>query len=401
MGLSRLMHSAPSTTTWSPSPASQGRIQVAAGLDGRSSPVYGGRGPREAWCRGRLAGALAVLALFTLPAVAASGSGVAENFARPALQEFEDASIRLAVAANGLCAVPGPEMLASTRTLFVETATAFGRATVLRFGPMAAENRFEKLFFWPDARGIALKQVQEALAGKDESLADVTALAGKSVALQGLPALEFALFGTGAHELVSPPAGFRCRYAAAVAANIAYVAGELTAGWAEGTPFAASFTNPQAGAEPYRTQAEVDGEIVTALATLVQFVRAAELQPPLGESADKGNGRLAPLWRSDATFSLMAAQIAGARDMLLAAGYAESLPADQAWLPGQLRFGLEAARRALEQIDSPAEKAFDPGDDRGRVEFANVALDGVGHDVSEKLSAALGLTMGFNALDGD
>jgi predicted lipoprotein len=344
----------------------------------------------------------AAFVLLASPALAdGSGARVAEGFARPALLDLENAAIKLTVATQGLCAVPGAATLASARSLFGETARAFGRASVLRFGPLAADNRFERMFFWPDPRGIALKQVQAALAEKDEALADVTALAGKSVALQGLPALEFALFGTGAHELVSAPAGFRCRFAAAVAANIAFVAGEAVAGWRADTPFAASFTDPQPGGEPYRSAAEVDGEIVKALTTVLQFVRAAELQPALGDDVAGANGRRAPLWRSDATFGLVTAQIAGARDLLLAAGYAETLPADRNWLPGQVRFGLDAARRGLEQIVSPAEKAFADPADRGRIEFADTALDGAGHDVSEKLSAALGLTMGFNALDGD
>lgn len=343
----------------------------------------------------------AALALLASPALAGSGANVADDFARPALADFENAAIRLTLATQGLCAVPGAATLAAARSLFGEAARAFGRASVLRFGPLAAEDRFEKLFFWPDPRGIALKQVQAALAQKDEALADVAALAGKSVALQGLPALEFALFGTGSHELVSAPAGFRCRFAAAVAANIAFVAGEAVAGWRADTAFATSFTDPQPGGEPYRSAAEVDGEIVKALTTALQFIRAAELQPPLGDDIAGANGRLAPLWRSDATFGLVTAQIAGARDLLLAAGYAETLPADANWLPGQVRFGLDAARRGLEQIAAPAEKAFADAADRGRIEFADVALDGAGHDISEKLSAALGLTMGFNALDGD
>ncbi len=339
--------------------------------------------------------------LFAGPALAEGpGADVADAFARPAVEAFEDASVRLALAASGLCAAPGAQTLAATRTLFGETARAFGRIAVLRFGPLAADSRFERLFFWPDPRGIALRQVQAALAAGDESLGDAAALPGKSAALQGLPALEFALFGAGADELASAPAGLRCRFAAAIAANIAFMAGAVADGWAADTPFARTFAAPQPDGEPYRSAAEVDGEIVKALTTIVQFVRAAELLPPLGASEDKANGRRAPLWRSNLTFVLVAAQIEGARDLLLAAGYAGRL-GSAGWLPDQIRFGLDAARRALEQVETPAENAFAAPADRGRIGFADIALDGVGHDVSEKLSAALGLTMGFNALDGD
>lgn len=348
-----------------------------------------------------LAGIALMLLLADAASAAGPGGAVAESFARPVLAAFEDASTRLAAAAGDLCAAPGAQTLAEARARFGETARAFGRVSVLRFGPLAAGNRFERLFFWPDPRGIALKQVQAALAGADEASAEIGAMAGKSAALQGLPALEFALFGSGAEALADAPAGFRCRFAAAVAANVAAIAGEVAQDWRADAVFARSFADPQAGSEPYRSAGEVDGEIVKALATVAQFVQAAELQPPLGEDATRANGKRAPLWRSDLTFALVAAQLDGARDLLLSANYAASLPAGTGWVPGQIAFGLNTARHALEQVEAPAEQAFANPPDRDRINLALVALDGAGHDVSERLSAALGLTMGFNALDGD
>lgn len=344
----------------------------------------------------------AAVFLFVSPALAAGpGEDVAESFARPALAAFVQASAGLAGTANRLCETPDAPTLGAARAAFRDTVRAFGRIMVLRFGPLVADNRLERIFFWPDPRGAALRQVQGALADKDASLTDPAALAGKSVALQGLPALDVLLFGTGAEELGSVPGGFRCRFASAIATGIGLHAQEIAGGWAGERPFAASFAAPAPNRDPYRTLNEVNAEIVKALVTVVQFVRAAELEPPFGADVASANGKRAPLWRSEASFTLVAAQLEGARDLLVAAGYENTLPEDMRWLPGQIRFQMDNARRALERVGLPPEEAFTAQPDRDRIAYAKIALDGAGHDLSEKLSAALGLSVGFNALDGD
>ncbi len=343
-----------------------------------------------------------LLASLAFPALAQQTSGrrVAETFAHPALAALADSADRLGDAADALCAAPGEHSLAAAREAFAETVQDWGRASVLRFGPLAADSRFERIFFWPDARGIALRQVQKLLAEEDGDAIAADGLAGKSAALRGFPALEFVLHGTGSDELARS-ADFRCRYGAAIARNIAAIASATLEGWRSGTGFADSFADPRPGTEPYRSAAEVDGEIVKALTTILQYVRAAELLPALGDSPEKANGKRAPLWRSRLTFRLIEAQVRGARDLLAAAGYETSLPDDAAWMPQSIRFELETTARMLNEIATAPEAAFGDGEDRGRLTVADLSLDHAGHLVSEQLSNALGLTMGFNALDGD
>ena len=67
------------------------------------------------------------------------------------------------------------------------------------------------------ARALRCKQVQAALAEKDASATSPETLQGKSVAMQGLVALEYLLFGTGADELATADADYRCDYASAIA----------------------------------------------------------------------------------------------------------------------------------------------------------------------------------------
>ena len=58
---------------------------------------------------------------------------------------------------------------------------------------MLQDNRFERILYYPDRKGLGLRQVQALLAEQDASVLAVGALEGKSVAVQGLGALEFVL----------------------------------------------------------------------------------------------------------------------------------------------------------------------------------------------------------------
>jgi len=178
--------------------------------------------------RSLLAATFVLAGLSFAQAAEGVGSRVSTTFVEPAIEAFAASSSRLGADVASLCVAPGEATLQTARAAFGIVVADWGRASVLRFGPLAADNRFERLFFWPDPRGIALKQVQGLLAEKDpQAIAD--GVAGKSAALQGLPALEFALFGAGAEVLAIGDA-YRCEFASAIARNIAVLAADIRDG---------------------------------------------------------------------------------------------------------------------------------------------------------------------------
>ncbi|UUP17652.1 imelysin family protein [Nitratireductor thuwali] len=329
------------------------------------------------------------------------GANVADGYARVSLEAFAGATARLRAGLEAVCAEPTREGLDDMRATFADTVRAWGPVSVLRFGPLVADNRFERIFFWPDARGVTLRQVQGVLAEKEPETATVEGLGGKSVALQGLPALEYVLFGTGSDAIGTGEEDFRCRYGAAIAGNAAARAGELIEAWSPGAAFHGDFAHPGEGNALYRSPLEVAGEVVKALGTSLQFARDAELLPALGETPSKANGKRAPLWRSDLTFDLVGTQIQGTLALIDAAGFDEALDEERQAILDALRFDLQHALEALEEIEAPAEAAFADEQDRGRIAYASTALQSANATVSERFSAAIGLTMGFNALDGD
>ena len=121
--------------------------------------------------------------------------------------------------AAALCAEPSAAALKETKDAFAATVESWSKVEIFRFGPVNKDHRYERLFYWPDPKGIGLRQVKAALAKKDETVTLADTLVGKSVALQGLPALEYLLYGDGAETLTSgdPEVGFRCSFASSVA----------------------------------------------------------------------------------------------------------------------------------------------------------------------------------------
>ncbi|MDZ5699800.1 imelysin family protein [Chelativorans sp. M5D2P16] len=329
------------------------------------------------------------------------GTRVADRYAASSLAGFAGVTGRLRGKIEELCARPGKAALAEVRATFADTIRAWAYVSILRFGPLVEENRFEHIFFWPDPRGVTLRQVQGVLAEKDEQAANPLTLKEKSVALQGLPALEFVLFGSGSEALARVGDGFRCRYGTAIAANLANRAAALEAAWAPGSSFHAAFTEPGADNALYRSPKEVAGEVVKALGTTLQFARDAELLPALGDDAAKANGRRAPFWRSNLTFALVGAQIEGTMALLQSTGFGTRLDAERRAVIDTVLFDLEHALGAVDDVQAPAETAFAEEKSRRRITYAAVALKGANRSISEELSAAIGLTMGFNALDGD
>ena len=108
----------------------------------------------------------------------------------------------------------------------------------IRFGPVAEQHRYERIFYWPDPKGLGARQVREALGKEDATVTEAASLSAKSVALQGLPALEYLLYGDDAGTLAKGggEATFRCRFAETIAGNVAGMAKDIAAGWQDGAP---------------------------------------------------------------------------------------------------------------------------------------------------------------------
>ncbi|WP_416898374.1 MAG: imelysin family protein [Minwuia sp.] len=322
----------------------------------------------------------------------------------PAYERLAGSADRQAAAVEGLCAEPDAAALDEARAGFAPLVAAYGGIEFVRFGPARDEFRHSRLYYWPDRRGRGLQQVQALLTGADPSALAAGALAQKSVALQGLGALEFALFGTDADADLIQPDSYRCRYAAAVARNMAAVAREIREGWQGDGGFRQVMAAPGPGNPRFRSPAETAQTLIDAAREQIGFVRDHKLAAVIGGAPDEARPRLAPLWRSGATLDLVEANI---RSVI--ALFAESrldrlvLAADPLLLEElqrELQNALDAVREA-KALRNAGGDVFAGDEGHGLLLYATAPLGGVASILGERLPQALGLVSGFNALDGD
>ncbi len=350
----------------------------------------------------------AVVVLAAMPAFAQDGkgrafapavSGLVETVIVPQYAAFTAAAETEVAAMADLCAEPGEAAIGAAREGFLEALAAFSRVEMFRFGPAREDNRIERLFFWPDRRGRGLRQIQGVIAEADESAATVETLKAKSVAVQGLPALEFVLFGTGAEDLMEPD-GFRCRYGSAIAAAIVDVAAALEADWRG--PFAELMETAGPDNGVYQTHGEALQDILQAAAEQIEMVKDLKIATSIGESPEDAEPKRIPFWRSGGALIALKGNVDGVA-ALLAPPLAAVLDENDVWLKS-LRFELELVDRALTALmekDLPFEELATGKDGHRLLAYTEQPLAGAHRILAQRIPEELGFVAGFNAMDGD
>lgn len=324
------------------------------------------------------------------------------DYIRPHYTAFEQTTLGLETAVETLCDTPSEATLAAARDAFRNVAGQWAQVEWLRIGPVMSENRLERIYFFPDRKGTGRKQVQAAIAGKDAGVTDAAALAANSVAMQGLGALEYILFGTGSEELAAGTASHRCGYARAAAANLATMAGELTEGWREGTQLSRMFVAPDAQNPLFRTDKEALNLLLGTEIHGLEAIRDTRLGAFL-DSSDKHRDRpkLAPLWRADMTMGSIIANLTGLEALFNASTLETAAVDPNNHLGNTIRFEFTQAIRTAESLDAPAAELLGDPQRRDKLAYLGYAIRIIIDRFDQDFAQAAGLSTGFSFGDGD
>lgn len=257
------------------------------------------------------------------------------------------------------------------------------------------------MLFWPDRKGIGLKQVQATLFASDAAAADPAQLPAKSVAMQGLGALEFVLFGTDAEALAAPGDPYRCQYGAAIAANIATISGDVDAAWANDSGFAGKWAHPGAGNPLYQNGTEAVTELLEVFVNGLELVRDVRLGGFLGDQIADDKPRQAIYWRSDGTARSLAANMAGLKALFAASGLGDELSPEAHWIAESVAIQFGNAVDDANAIDGPIAEALTIEAKRAKLSHFRLVTSSLSNLFGKRLSAEFGLTAGFSSLDGD
>lgn len=324
-----------------------------------------------------------------------------DGFVRPAYASLDDRAASLTNAVQQLCATPSDQNLDAARADFSATVEAWSAAEIIAFGPVKENNRLERMLYWPDRKSIGLRQVQATLAAKDPSATDPAQLAGKSVAMQGLGALEYVLFGDGAEMLAKKDDPYRCAYGAAVAGNIETIAGEVRDAWNKPDGFASLWANPGPKNPLYRNGTEAVTELVGVFINELDMVRDVRLKGFLGTKPDADKPKQAIYWRSQNTATSLAGNLSGIDRLFQASKLGDALPADARWMAESIHIQLTNGVATAKSVTGPIDKALADPALRGKLEHFVLITSSLSNLIGTRMTAEFGLAAGFSSLDGD
>lgn len=329
--------------------------------------------------------ALSLAIAFPIPVLADQTGTILNDHVLSGFDELVVSSMALSDAAQEDCA-------ASSEPLRAAYATAFDAwiwVSHLRFGPTETDNRGFALAFWPDSRSSTPKTLSGLIADQDPVVDDPEGFQSVSIAGRGFYALEYLLYDDRLSVLGD--ASYHCALVQAIARDIADTSRAINQDWQ--TRYADLMQSLHKSGV-YQTQAEVLQEFYKALDTGLQINADLRLGRPLG-TFDKPRPKRAEAWRSGRSLRHVQVSLEHLRTLtaLLAVADAE--------LAQTLDAKFEVALTKAAALNDPDFSGVATPAGRFRVEALQQAVNDIRTEVTQSLGPALGVSAGFNSLDGD
>ena len=314
----------------------------------------------------------------------------------PAYAEHARAMRRLGPAIERHCMGDSPQDDEAVRAAFDEAMDAWQRAWPFGMGPVMRGAGRARIAFWPGRPGSAARQMRAVLRTRDESLLDPGALAGKSVAIKDLQALERLLFSV-------PRDVYTCALAGAIGHYQSNLAQGLLRDWTKEGGFRQAALAAGGDSDEYADDAEVARDVMRVLSESLEAVIVRKLEAPLGESAAKAKPKRAESWRSGRSMRNITLNIESIRALVeTSGGFADLVTTHgESALAEDLRAGLAGAASKAQAIEKPLKDAVSDRDARAKVLDLLGSLRALRALVTGPLSRATGLLVGFNSQDGD
>ncbi|MEL6588050.1 MAG: imelysin family protein, partial [Pseudomonadota bacterium] len=285
-------------------------------------------------------------------------------------------------AAQASCAPDDPAL----RAAFNETFDAWMGVSHLRFGPAEESGAAFTLAFWPDTRGAISKAILRLVSSEDPVIRDQQAFGDVSAAARGFFALEQLLYEPSI--MAAEPESARCNLVRAVAADIHDLAHGLQDDWAV---FRTALEQPSAEGR-FQSDQEAAQIFYKSLSEGLQFTHETRLGRPMG-TFDRPRPNRAEARRSERSLRQVQLSIAALEELTLILAKDQPMEAD-------LVAAFTRAKEAAD-IDDPAFAGVADPIGRLRVEAIATALRDVRAIVALELAPTLGVSAGFNSLDGD
>ncbi|MGQ5524921.1 imelysin family protein [Chitinimonas sp. PSY-7] len=310
----------------------------------------------------------------------------------PRIQALADSSAKLRDSVASLCQRLSADQLDQARSAWKSSYAAWRAVEALPMGPTLTRRTAWQIDVWP-SRSFKVEEAVR-LVEKDAPIADSV-----GAAAQGLPALEFLLWGDDRAKAQLGRLHFRqrCQYSAALARDVATESAGLLADWQ-------SFSRQQYDTETGRQAFE---EAVNLIAGTMQNLRDKKVARLGGSKAVKQVARQEfDAWRSRQTKAGLAATVGALESLFLAPGENNSpsfvdrlAAAGKPLLAQHLRDEIRTAREALAKMPDDVAQAASRNPAVAKPFVDSIKrLQGL---VELQVADAVGITIGFKDSDGD
>lgn len=307
-------------------------------------------------------------------------TAVVDEHILPRYQALADEASDLATAAAKPCDADRSDLIPAYHDAF----DAWIGVSHLRFGPSEKDDRAFALAFWPDPRGSTPKTLASLMRDEDPVVKDPTDFAKVSVAARGFYAMEFLLFD--AQFVAAENSSYHCALVRAVANDIAANASAILSDW-QGE-YGALIASP--GNDTYRTKDEAAQQIFTAVSTGLEFTSVARLGRPLG-TIERPRPSRAEARRSGRSLRHVILSLEATKELTA------RLTSDREDIVRAFDASLEYARG----LNDPGFAGVATPDGRFRVDVLQTQINDLRRILSTEIGPELGVSAGFNSLDGD
>jgi uncharacterized protein len=326
----------------------------------------------------------------------------------PSYSRLAEASKKLSQTLERHCARPLSRRPKVVDVAYGELVVAWGRVEHINFGPVTTDNRLERILFFPDRRGLGGRQIARALEARDPAVTDASVLAARSVALQGLGALDIVLYGVATSASSTPEQrAHRCAYASAIAANIASLTRAILDEWSAPDGYGHSWRSAGPGNSVFFKPSETTLALAKAFNQGLERVRDERLGAALGLNRQRRK-MPAVLDKSGLSLTLAKANIDGLLELYELGGMHRAIappdrPDDPDGVAAKARLVASelASARDVVAASTKVHSPFDHAPTSRRLTSVGFPLKNARELALEVLTLTANLTLGFNSSDGD
>jgi predicted lipoprotein len=222
----------------------------------------------------------------------------------PAYQDLDNRSQALAKASSSFCQQTSPDELAGPRQAWLSAMASWSAVAGIGFGPIDEANSAWHFQFWPDPINLVHRKFKSRIKGINKDIS-ADELAGASVAIQGLSAMEYLLFDAKvamSENYVSRP--HYCILLQETAKNLAINAHTLNIAWQSDYHIRwLDLARENAKAAYFLRNVE---SLFSGMVMAIDVIKDKKLGGPLGykvgkNSRGKTNTKLLESWRSQSS----------------------------------------------------------------------------------------------------